>query len=265
MAGGLREWMGPSGFEPESPAPQAGRISCGWDGHGGPPASKPSYPTDPRTGRTAGRLKTFAVRRAQRNGRTSSISSTFARIIRRQQYRVSPTSSSTADGGSPARVRFTNVSNELATTFPQVKHRTGMIIGSPIRLLTFLPGASAKRVLRQLPSRVGHDEGAVVLAEEGLEFLVVQVTHEAAGDRGARRVCLPHDSTAPHVDLDVDGLRLLPREFERFEDLHPGEFERIYLHRDAVDPDRTPALPDRSPRHGCLAFSTRHEDLHGII
>lgn len=38
--------MGPSGFEPESPAPQAGRISCGRDDR--VPAPKPSYPTDPR-------------------------------------------------------------------------------------------------------------------------------------------------------------------------------------------------------------------------
>src|SRR6266581_2721332 len=38
--------LGPSGFEPESPAPQAGRISCGWAEESFP-APKPSYPTDP--------------------------------------------------------------------------------------------------------------------------------------------------------------------------------------------------------------------------
>src|SRR2546426_1038709 len=133
---------------------------------------------------------------AHPNGRTSSMSSAWERIIRRQQYRFRPSSSRTFLGSSPWRVRSTNVGNALPTTLPQVKHRTGMIMPSPIRFLSFLPRASAERFLRQLPTRVRDDQCPIVLAEERLQLVVVQVLDEPAGDRRAHRVRLAHDAAA---------------------------------------------------------------------
>ena len=53
------ERVGPSGFEPESPAPQAGRISCGPEDDD-VPGPKPSYPTDPFAPRTEARVKKYS-------------------------------------------------------------------------------------------------------------------------------------------------------------------------------------------------------------
>jgi hypothetical protein len=53
------ERVGPSGFEPESPAPQAGRISCGPEDDV-VPGPKPSYPTDPLSPRTGTRVKKYS-------------------------------------------------------------------------------------------------------------------------------------------------------------------------------------------------------------
>src|SRR5881398_4107226 len=90
--------MGPSGFEPESPAPQAGRISCGPDDARSPRPNQATPRTRGATRRSAA-VKTFLESRpqsvAQPKGRTSSINSAWDRIIRRQQYRFRPRASST--------------------------------------------------------------------------------------------------------------------------------------------------------------------------
>src|SRR5712691_285002 len=85
---------------------------------------------------------------AHPKGTTSSISSAFVRSMRRQQYRFKPRSSRIARGLSPARARVTNGSHKDPTTFPHVKHLTGMIIGSPVRFLPLLPCPAPKGVLR---------------------------------------------------------------------------------------------------------------------
>src|SRR2546425_3352193 len=92
---------------------------------------------------------------AQPNGKTSSMSSAWERIIRRQQYRFSPSSSRTLRGSSPPRVRSMNAGKALPTTLPHVKHRTGMIMGSPVRLLPLLARAAPERLLRELAAGVG--------------------------------------------------------------------------------------------------------------
>src|SRR5439155_24809872 len=155
----------------------------------------------------------------QPNGSTSSMSSACDRIIRRQQYRCRPSSSRTFLGSSPWRVRSTKVGNALPTTLPQVKHRTGMIMPSPVRLLAFLSSAPAERFLRQLPTRVRDDQRPVVLAEERLQFVVVQVLDEPAGDRRAHCVRLAHDPAALDVHINVDRVNLLAGELEGLEDL----------------------------------------------
>ncbi len=94
---------------------------------------------------------------AQPNGKTSSMSSAWERIIRRQQYRFRPSSSRTLRGSSPPRVRSMNAGKALPTTLPHVKHRTGMIMGSPVRLLPFLARATPERLLREFAARVGDD------------------------------------------------------------------------------------------------------------
>src|SRR2546427_12122834 len=109
------------------------------------------------------------------------MSSAWERIIRRQQYRFRPSSSRTFLGSSPWRVRSTKLGKALPTTLPQVKHRTGMIMPSPIRLLSFLPRAPAERFLRQLPSRGGDDQRPIVLAEEHLQLVVGHVLDQPAG------------------------------------------------------------------------------------
>src|SRR3990172_1478240 len=97
---------------------------------------------------------------------TSSIRSAFARTMRRQQYRTSPRSSRTFAGSSPAPVRLTNGSHADATTVPHVKHRTGMIIGSPVRFLPLLPRPAAEGFFRELEPRVRSDERPVVFFVE---------------------------------------------------------------------------------------------------
>src|SRR5690348_6543008 len=124
------------------------------------------------------------------------MSSAWERIIRRQQYRFRPSSSRTLRGASPPRVRSMNAGKALPTTLPHVKHRTGMIMGSPVRLLSLLPRAPPERLLRQLPARIGDDQRSIVFPEEGLQIVVVQILHESAGDRGADRVGLSHDAAA---------------------------------------------------------------------
>src|SRR5882762_5140146 len=106
------------------------------------------------------------------------MSSAFDRSIRRQQYRFTPSSSRTVRGLSPARVRVTNGSQREPTTLPHVKHLTGMIIRSPVRLLPLLPGPAAEGVLRQLSPGVRDDQGAVVIPVQGLEVRVFQVRDE---------------------------------------------------------------------------------------
>src|SRR5207249_4397853 len=105
------------------------------------------------------------------------MSSAWERIIRRQQYRFSPSSSRTFRGSSPPRVRSMNAGNELPTTLPHVKHRTGMIMGSPVRLLPLLPRPATQRLLRQLAPGVRDDQRAIVFAENGLELAPLQPPH----------------------------------------------------------------------------------------
>src|SRR3990170_8934246 len=193
---------------------------------------------------------------------TSSISSAFERIMRRQQYRTRPRLSRTFAESSPFRVRSRYTGHALATTLPHVKQRIGMIIGSPVRLLPLLPRPAAEGVLRELPPGVRDDQRAVVVPEQGLELLVVQVLHEAARDCGAGSVRLSHDPAAVHVHVDVDAFRLLAGELERFEDLHPRELHGVDLHGHAVHPNGPAALPDRRPRDRRLPLPARDDDLH---
>src|SRR5881409_3020096 len=113
------------------------------------------------------------------------MSSAWERIIRRQQYRFRPSSSRTLRGSSPPRVLSMNAGKALPTTLPHVKHRTGMIMGSPVRLLPLLARAATQRFLRQLAPGVRDDQGAIVFAGDGLEIVVIQILDEAAGDRRA--------------------------------------------------------------------------------
>src|SRR5205814_10680152 len=117
----------------------------------------------------------------QPKGRTSSINSAWDRIIRRQQYRFRPRASSTCLGSSPWRVRSTKAGNALPTTLPHVKHRTGMIMDSPVRLLPLLARAAAQRLLRELAAGVGGDYCVVVLSGLGLKGMVVLVVDNATG------------------------------------------------------------------------------------
>src|SRR3989442_6234482 len=110
---------------------------------------------------------------AQPNGKTSSMSSAWERIIRRQQYRFSPSSSRTLRGSSPPRVRSMNAAKALPTTLPHVRHRTGTIMGAPVRLLPFLPRPTTQWLLRQLAPGVRDDQRAIVFAEDGLEIVVI--------------------------------------------------------------------------------------------
>src|SRR5213594_2866372 len=127
------------------------------------------------------------------------MSSAWERIIRRQQYRFRPRSSRTLRGSSPPRVLSMNAGKALPTTLPHVKHRTGMIMGSPVRLLPLLPRPTTQRLLRQLAPGIRDDQRAIVFAEDGLEVVVIQVLNEATSDRRADRLRLPHHAAAPHV------------------------------------------------------------------
>src|SRR2546428_6802946 len=149
------------------------------------------------------------------------MSSAWERIIRRQQYRFSPSSSRTFRGSAPPRVRSMNGGNELPTTLPHVKHGTGMVIGSPVRLLPLLPRPTTQRLLRQLAPGIRDDQRAIVFAEDGLQIGVIQILTEAAGDRRADRVRLPHHAAALNVHVDVDRVDFLPRELQRLQDLQP--------------------------------------------
>src|SRR3989449_674146 len=185
------------------------------------------------------------------------MSSAWERIIRRQQYRFSPSSSRTLRGSSPPRVRSMNAGNELPTTLPHVKHLTGMIMGSPVRFLALLPGPTTQGLLRQLAPGVRDDQRAIVFAEDGLEIVVIQVLNEAAGDRRADCVRLPHHAAALYVHVDVDRVDFLPRELQRLEDLQSPQFERIDFDGHAIDPPHASPLPQSCPRARRLAHSAR--------
>src|SRR6267143_1481291 len=203
-----------------------------------------------------------AARGHQPNGRTSSMSSACERIIRRQQYRFSPRVSSTCRGSSPWRVRSTNAGNALPTTLPHVKHRTGMIMDSPIGLLPLLACAAAQRLLRELAPGVRDDQRAVVFTEQRLEIVVVEELNEASGDGGAHRVRLAHDAASLHVHVDVDRIDLPSRELQRVQDLQPSELERVHLHGDAVDPNKAAPLRHGRPRDRGLPLTARYDCLH---
>src|SRR2546428_5682783 len=96
------------------------------------------------------------------------MSSAWERIIRRQQYRFRPSSSRTLRGSSPARVRSMNAGNALPTTLPHVKHRTGMIMGSPVRLLPLLARAAPERLLGELAAGVGGGPRSLRFSGEGV-------------------------------------------------------------------------------------------------
>src|SRR3989442_3223546 len=132
------------------------------------------------------------------------MSSAWERIIRRQQYRFRPSSSRTLRGSSPARVRSMNAGNALPTTLPHVKHRTGMIMGSPVRLLPLLARAAPERLLGELAAGVGGDQHSILFPEEGVEIVVVQIFDEGAGALGADRL-RPGPYAAPlYVSVHVD-------------------------------------------------------------
>src|SRR5437660_3572298 len=198
----------------------------------------------------------------QPKGRTSSINSAWERIIRRQQYRFRPRASSTCRGSSPWRVRSTKAGNALPTTLPHVKHRTGMIMDSPVRLLPLLARATAQWFLRELAAGIWDDQRAVVFSEQRLELVIVEELHETAGDRRADRVRLAHDAASLYVHVDVDRIHLPSREFQRFQDLQSSELERIHLHGDAVDPNEAPSLRDRRPRDRGLPLPAGDDRLH---
>src|SRR5207247_2811312 len=96
--------------------------------------SRPS-PGAPSSSTSANSLRLFAVTCAY--FRNSSIISTCVIIILRQQYLLSPSSSRTFWGLSPARTRWLKVSHLSAICLPHVKHLTGIIILglSPVRFL----------------------------------------------------------------------------------------------------------------------------------
>src|SRR2546423_3538812 len=124
----------------------------------------------------------------QPNGRTSSINSAWDRIIRRQQYRFNPRASRTCLASSPWRVRSTNAGNALPTTLPHVKHRTGMIMDSPVRLLPLLARATAQRLLRELAAGNRGDHGEGVFSDKRFGVPVGGGPPEAAGHRRTDRV-----------------------------------------------------------------------------
>src|SRR2546423_3590124 len=198
----------------------------------------------------------------QPNGRTSSINSPWDRIIRRQQYRFKPRASRTCRASSPWRVRSTRAGNALPTTLPHVKHRTGMIMDSPVRLLPLLACATAQRLLREFPAGIRNDQRAVVFSKQRFEIVVVEELNETAGNRRADRVRLAHDAASLHVHVDVDRIDLPSREFQRFQDLQSSELERVHLHGDAVDPNEAPSLRDGRPRDRGLPLPAGHNRLH---
>src|SRR2546428_2346540 len=100
------------------------------------------------------------------------MSSAWERIIRRQQYRFRPSSSRTLRGSSPPRVLSMNAGKALPTTLPHVKHRTGMIMGSPVRLLPLLARAAPERLLRELAAGVGGGERSVVFPAAGPDVVL---------------------------------------------------------------------------------------------
>src|SRR6266571_6377522 len=191
------------------------------------------------------------------------MSSAWERIILRQQYRFRPSSSKTLRGSSPPRVLSMNAGKALPTTLPHVKHRTGMIMGSPVRLLPLLARAAPERLLRELAAGVGDDQRPIVFPEEGLEIVIVQILDEAAGDRSANCVGLAHDAATLHVHIDVDRVDFLPRELQRLQDLQSPQFERIDFHRHAVDPHDAAPLRQRRAGDRRLALSARDDRLHG--
>src|SRR2546422_2662302 len=97
-----------------------------------------------------------------------------------------------------------NAGKALPTTLPHVKHRTGMIMGSPVRLLPLLARAAPERLLRELAAGVGDDQRSIVFPGEGLEIVVVQIFDEAAGDRRAARDRPAHDAPALTVPVHFD-------------------------------------------------------------
>src|SRR2546428_12280935 len=131
------------------------------------------------------------------------MSSAWERIIRRQQYRFRPSSSRTLRGSSPPRVLSMNAGKALPTTLPHVKHRTGMIMGSPVRLLPLLARAAPERFLGELAAGVGGDQRSIVFSGEGLEIVVVHIFVEGARGRGAgRRPPAPDAAPLPrHVHV----------------------------------------------------------------
>src|SRR5207244_11777212 len=86
---------------------------------------------------------------------------------------------------------------------------------------------------------------------------------EAAGDRRADRVRLPHHAATLHVHVDVDRVDLLPRELQRLQDLQSPQFERIDFDRHAVDPHDAASLRQRRAGNRRLALSARDDRLHG--
>src|SRR5256885_3930067 len=113
------------------------------------------------------------------------MSSAWERIIRRQQYRFRPSSSRTLRGSSPPRVLSMNAGKALPTTLPHVKHRTGMIMGSPVRLLPLLARAAPERFLGELAAGGGGGEPSIVFSGGGAREVFLSAFGGAAGGRGA--------------------------------------------------------------------------------
>src|SRR5256712_11531539 len=115
------------------------------------------------------------------------MSSAWERTIRRQQYRFRPSSSRTLRGSSPPRVRSMNAGKALPTTLPHVKHRTGMIMGSPVRLLPLLARAAPERLLGELAAGGGGGQNFIGFPGGGVGSGFVLVFCEGAGGRGGGR------------------------------------------------------------------------------
>src|SRR5688572_27949793 len=133
-------------------------------------------------------------------------------------------------------------------TRPQVKQRTGMIIGSPVRLLALLACTTAELLLGQLEARVVDEERAVGVEELFLEFVVAGKVDDATSDGGADRVGLAHDAAALDVDLDVEFGEFLVGDGDGLEDLEPSDLGHEDLDGDAVDAQASLALSDDGAR-----------------
>src|SRR3989344_992515 len=174
----------------------------------------------------------------------------------RQQYLSRPSASITFFGSSPFLMRSVYSSQRWAIGFPQLQHRIGIIMVSPVRLLHFRPRLRVPVWLCRLFSAHIRNEQLTIIGKELLpQLLVFRMLDKRFRDDETRGVRLGRDPAAKHIDTNINCLGKIASQQQWLLYLHTIHRRLIDIQRYSVDGYYARARIKRRTSDCPLAFS----------